>query len=158
MKKLLSILVILVIPVSKHAQDVVHNVKLPASKLFVFPNSCLSEDGRYRESYGEGSSLVSFQYRLEDGERTGSLKVFDEEGSLVATGEFRNNRLEDGELRVKEGDSTVTLHLDYAAPTWFFRRHWLARSGKPETDGEDHFVWLAGQRYKLPDDVVRLNF
>ncbi len=145
-------------PMATQAQLDTNAVVLPQCKTFNYPHCYITDDCVYHEFYPEDSLVSRFEYTVTDSKRIGPLKIYNKEGKLVAQGSFRKNQLKDGILTIYEGEDAQNIELIYDAPGWFLASHWTRRSGTQECEGENHFVWLAGQRYRLPAGVAELNF
>lgn len=139
-----------------YAQET-HTLKLSSCRAFIFPAGHFDKDGLYREMHNDDSTLVGYEYQVVDGERQGPVKIFNAEGRLVAEGLFEEDRLKDGQLWVYQEGQKIAIQLDYDCPGWIFHDNWIRKSGPTEWQDGRSFLWLAGQRYRLPTEVKSLN-
>lgn len=130
---------------------------LPETRLFAFPNENFDADGTYVELHPENEKQVRFSYSIVDGKRHGPMVVYDSSGNKVAQAEFENNRLKNGSLLVYAGDKKIKLILKKDNPGWLFSKNWDCKSGTHEEDNGLVYIWLAGNRYRLPNDVRALD-
>lgn len=128
---------------------------LPESRLFTYPNSNFKQDGEYVEYYSNEGNQVHFRYFLEDGKRNGPIEIYNLEGQKIAEGEFIDNQLKNGVLLVLSNNEEIYLKKDN--PGWLFTNNWDCKSGTHESEDGETYVWLAGIRYRLPDEIVALN-
>lgn len=140
------------------AQDQdVHTVKLSACTSFIYPQTKFEKDGLYREMRKDDPSKIWFEYRFAEGQRQGPIYIYDSDGSVIAEGLFENNRLKHEALLIYEGGEKIELRLDYDCPGWFFQDNWIRQSGLDQHHQYGLFLWIAGQRYRLPNQVKSLR-
>lgn len=131
-------------------------VKLPECRTYSLnANYFCDPNGHFNELHPNSES-VWYSYKMLNGERVDSLKIYDAQGQLKAYGIYENNRLKDEQLYLIDEALDIVVQLDYDCPGWFFHDDWARRSGKHEHLDGKNYVWLAGQRYRMPKAIKEL--